>query len=262
MLNMRHIIAPHIYMSYKDSIYTGTSNIVLPVPNKLLFPTDYQDKSRLCYYASLFNSLEVNSSFYKVPMRSTVQKWAADVPADFKFTFKLSRDITHNKELAFNPHDLEKFMNAISGAGDKKGCLLIQFPPSLGININQLRVLLDGIIMLDADKEWKVAVEFRNKSWYVDDVYELLENYQMAMVIQDMPKSVTPLIDSDVPFVFLRFHGPNGGYRGSYTDEHLAEYASYITNWQDEGKTIFAYFNNTMGDALQNLITLDRMIGI
>ncbi len=249
-------------MSYKDSIYTGTSNIVLPVPNKLLFPPDYQDRSRLCYYASLFNSLEVNSSFYKVPMRSTVEKWAADVPADFKFTFKLWKQITHNKGFVFDPHDLQKFMNAINGAGDKKGCLLIQFPPSLGININQLRVLLDAIIMIDNGREWKVAVEFRNKSWYTDDVYELLENYQMVMVIQDMPKSATPFIDSDVPFVFLRFHGPNGGYRGSYTDEHLAEYASYISNWQDEGKTIFAYFNNTMGDALQNLITLDRLIGI
>ena len=249
-------------MSYKDSIYTGTSNIVLPVPNKLSFPPDYQDKSRLCYYASLFNSLEVNSSFYKVPMPSTVQKWAADVPADLKYTFKLWRDITHNKDLVFKPQDLEKFMHAINGAGDKKGCLLIQFPPSLGININQLRILLDAIVIIDSEREWKVAVEFRNKSWYTDDVYELLENYHMAMVIQDMPKSATPFIDTDVPFVFLRFHGPNGGYRGSYTDEHLAEYASYITNWQDDGKTVFAYFNNTMGDALQNVITLDRMIGI
>ena len=249
-------------MSYKDSIYTGTSNIVLPIPNKQLFPPDYQDKSRLCYYASLFNSLEVNSSFYKLPMQSTVQKWAADVPADFKFTFKLWRDITHNKDLAFNLADVERFMKVISGSGDKKGCLLVQFPPSLGVNTNQLTHLLSAITANNPNNEWKVAIEFRNRSWYRDDIYELLEKYQAAMVIQDMPASATPFIDSDVPFVFVRFHGPNGGYRGSYADDFLAEYASYINDWQDEGKTIYAYFNNTMGEAVQNLITLDRLIGI
>lgn len=249
-------------MSYKNNIYTGTSNIVLPVPNKQLFPPDYKDRSRLCYYASIFNSLEVNSSFYKVPMPSTVQKWAADVPDDFKFTFKLWREITHNKEMAFNPADIDRFINVINGAGNKKGCLLIQFPPSLKVNPKQLTRLLTALINADANREWKVAIEFRDRSWYRDDIYELLDQFKMAMVIQDMPKSATPMTDHDVPYVFLRFHGPNGGYRGSYSDDILAEYASYINEWREDGKTVFAYFNNTMGDALQNVITLDRFIGI
>ncbi|MEO8884494.1 MAG: DUF72 domain-containing protein [Mucilaginibacter sp.] len=249
-------------MSYKNNIYTGTSNIVLPVSNKQHFPPDYQTKSRLCYYASLFNSLEVNSTFYKVPKPSTIQKWAADVPDDFKFTFKLWRQITHNKELAFNFSDLERFIHTINSIGDKKGCLLIQFPPSLQVNTKQLNLLLLAIIAVDNAREWRVAIEFRNCTWYREDIYKLLENYQMAMVIHDMPTSATPFIESGVPFVFLRFHGPNGGYRGSYTDDVLAEYASYINEWQEAGKNIYAYFNNTMGNAFQNVITLDQFIAI
>src|SRR3954462_9251211 len=116
-------------MGYNNNIYTGTSNIVLPVPNKQHFPLHYQTKSRLCYYASLFNSLEVNSTFYKIPMPSTIQRWADDVPSDFKFTFKLWKGITHNKELAFAYNDIDRFMQSINKTSDKRGCLLIQFPP-------------------------------------------------------------------------------------------------------------------------------------
>lgn len=195
-------------------------------------------------------------------MQSTVQKWAADVPDDFKFTFKLWKGITHNKDMAFDPADVEHFIKVINGAGNKKGCLLIQFPPSVTANIIKLTNLLSVIVSADAGREWKVAIEFRHRSWYRDNVYELLDQFKMAMVIHDMPKSATPMIEMDVPFTFIRFHGPNGGYRGSYSDDVLAEYASYINEWREDGKTVFAYFNNTMGDALQNVITLDRFIGV
>jgi uncharacterized protein YecE (DUF72 family) len=108
--------------------YSGISGLVLPVPNKTHYPAEFQDKSRLCYYASLFNSIEVNSSFYKVPQSKTVAKWVADVPASFKFTFKLWREISHVKGLAFNPADVQRFMQAIDTAGEKKGCLLDPVP--------------------------------------------------------------------------------------------------------------------------------------
>src|SRR4051812_27357074 len=86
--------------------YSGTSNIVLPIPKKS-FPPEFSDKSRLEYYAHLFTSIEVNSCFYKTPQASTVAKWAAMVPPDFKFTFKLSKAITHVKDLEFNEDDIQ-----------------------------------------------------------------------------------------------------------------------------------------------------------
>jgi uncharacterized protein YecE (DUF72 family) len=241
--------------------YSGTSGLLLPVRNKLFYPPDFQDKSRLCFYSSLMNSIEINSSFYKIPMGSTVQKWANDTPEDFKFSYKLFREITHNKGLAFDPDLVKRFMEVIAGAGDKKGCLLVQLPPSVRIgNLKQLMFLMAVLRENDPDEEWKIAVEFRHVSLYHEDVYAMLEGHHMAMVIQDKPPAVTPILESDLPFVYLRFHGPGGSYRGSYEPDLLEEYAGYIQEWLAEGKTVYTYFNNTMGDAVANLYTLRDLI--
>jgi uncharacterized protein YecE (DUF72 family) len=247
--------------SDKGEYYSGTSNIVLPVPNKTLFPPNFQTKSRLCYYASLFNSLEVNSSFYKIPLGRTVAKWAADVPDDFRFTFKLWRGITHNKGLTFNPDDISRFMDVIANVGNKKGCLLVQFPASIDIVYRiKFERLLDQLRESDTQFAWKIAIEFRSSTWYIGDIYNLLATYQMGIVLHDMPASLTPMINTDAGFIYLRFHGPENGYRGSYSDDFLYEYSMYIKEWQREGKTVYVYFNNTLGDAIQNLITLNRYV--
>jgi uncharacterized protein YecE (DUF72 family) len=79
-------------------------------------------------------------------------------------------------------------------------------------------------------------------------------------VIQDIPASATPLDFAYNDTIYLRFHGPGGKYRGSYDDPILQEYSTYIREWQEEGKTVFVYFNNTMGDAVQNLATLNTFV--
>jgi uncharacterized protein YecE (DUF72 family) len=245
----------------KGNFYSGTSGLVLPVPNKASYPPQFQNKTRLTYYASLFNSIEINSSFYKIPQAKTVSKWASEVPDGFKFTFKLWQDITHQKGLVFNPDDISRFMQVIAEAGDKKGSLLIQFPPSIKSDgIRQLENLLSCIRNQDESNQWDISVEFRHKSWYSDKTYELLDQYQMGIVIHDLPASASPLEILDSRFIYLRFHGPNGGYRGSYTDDFLSEYATYITEWLANGKTVYAYFNNTMGDAVHNLTTLNEYV--
>jgi uncharacterized protein YecE (DUF72 family) len=244
-----------------SEVYAGASGLVLPVPNKACYPPEYQDKSRLCYYASLFNSIEINSSFYKIPMASTVRKWAQDVPANFRFTYKLWRGITHEKGLMFDPADINRFMQVINEAGEKKGCILVQFPPSIkSDNLPQLGSLLYHLRESDTEQQWNIAVEFRHKSWYNDGTAQLLEQYNMGMVIHDLPASAAPLQTPHPDFVYLRFHGPNGGYRGSYSDAFLYEYANYIREWQADGKTVYVYFNNTMGSAVQNLVLLNNYI--
>lgn len=240
--------------------YSGLSGLQLPVP-KYLFPPEHQSSSRLTYYTTFYNSIEFNSSFYKVPMSRTVTKWSAAVPDNFKFTFKLWNQITHAKGLLFEEEDVAKFIQTISHVDDKKGCLLVQFPPSLkNEKINQLAKLLKSIKEVDAKKTWNVAVEFRNRTWYNDDVYSLLDHYKTALVIQDKPASLSPLKTLRTKFVYLRFHGPTGNYRGSYSNDVLTEYAEYIKEWLSERKTVYAYFNNTMGDAFNNLKTLNSFI--
>lgn len=244
----------------KSKFYSGTSGLVLPVP-RTLYPAEFQGASRLKYYSSLFNSVEINSSFYKMPMVSTINKWINSVPDGFQFTFKLSKAITHSKGLNFNTEDLANFMQTIAYAGNKKGCLLIQFPPALKIEmIKEVEKLLIEIYKTDPQQLWKVAIEFRNLSWYHNDVYDLLAQHNASLVIHDLPASSTLIMNVATSFVYLRFHGPGGRYRGSYDDDFLYQHAEHIKAWISAGKTIYCYFNNTMGDAVKNLTTLNNLV--
>jgi len=241
----------------KGQFYCGTSNIVLPVPNKSHFPPGYRDKTRLTYYASIFNSLEVNSSFYKIPLGRTVAKWTTEVPPGFTFSFKLWQGITHARELLYDQKDVGLFMNAISMAGDRKGCLLIQFPAGItGSYIQRLRKLLDDLAQTGLTTGWKLAIEFRHPTWYRDPVYQLLEQHNAAVVQHDMPRSPTPAIDMATSFAYIRFHGEKGDYRGSYAHGHMQEYAGHIKDLLEENKDVYAYFNNTIGDAVYNAMEL------
>ncbi len=238
------------------SFFGGTSGLLIEIP-KRDFPAEHQHRSRLGYYALQENSIEINSSFYKLPQAKTIARWVTEVAAGFRFTFKLWKEISHQKGLLFKADDVRRFMEVIALPEENKGCLLVQFPPSLQVNaLPQLKELLKVL----NDFDWRVAVEFRHNSWYNDNVFELLNSYQMAMVIQDMPKSATPMELTVDDLVYLRFHGPSGNYKGSYSDGFLYEYATYIQEWQNEGKTVYCYFNNTAGDALNNLNFLKRCL--
>jgi len=233
----------------ENTFFAGTSGLQIVQPKRDFLP-EHSHLSRLGYYALHENSLEINSSFYKVPQAKTVARWATEVTEGFRFTFKVWKEITHHKNLLFRTEDIHRFMEAIRIPQIYQGCLLVQFPPSLQISaLPQLQQLLSIL----KPYHWPIAVEFRHNSWYTDTVFELLNNDQIAMVIQDMPKSATPLELTADELVYLRFHGPSGNYKDSYSESFLAEYASYIREWQQDGKTVYAYFNNTAGAALDNL---------
>jgi uncharacterized protein YecE (DUF72 family) len=240
--------------------FCGLSGIQLPIP-KYQFPEPFQKSSRLTYYASLFNSIEINSSFYKIPKPSTISRWVSEVPEDFTFTFKLFQGLTHNSDRVIDKDVAIKFMHSIDHAEQKCGCILIQFPPSYGVsNINEVNELLSILREISKEHPWRLAVEFRNTSWYKDDVFDMLKAQDTALVLQDMPRSASLFILTANNFVYVRFHGPTGNYRGSYPDNFLYEYATYIHEWLSDGKTVYTYFNNTAGDAFNNLQTLKRML--
>ncbi|MCZ4222540.1 DUF72 domain-containing protein [Pedobacter rhodius] len=244
-----------------NKYFTGTSGLLLPVANKSFYPPAYQDKSRLQYYASLFSSIEINSSFYKIPLAATIKKWAFDVPDNFRFTFKLYKEITHAKELNYNPMDLEKFMDNINQVANKSACLLLQFPASFKVkNLQKLELLIAAIRLKDTNRNWKISIEFRNEEWYNEEVYEVLEAHLCGLVVHDKGGYGSGYHDTATDWVYLRFHGPDGNYKGSYDESFLAEYAGYIKDWLKQGKSVYTYFNNTMGEALNNLDTLKRYV--
>ncbi|WP_336514175.1 DUF72 domain-containing protein [Pollutibacter soli] len=240
--------------------FSGTSGLLLPVPNKQFFPDEFEDRSRLTYYASLFNSIEVNSSFYKIPLGKTIANWSATVPDSFRFTFKLFREITHQKPAGTDKDLIRNFFAVIGNAGHKKGCLLVQFPAKTDFDIALLQELLFFISELNEEQHWRICVEFRDIKWYCNPVLSLLESLNISLVIHDKPKSITPISQLHNNTIYIRFHGPAGDYRGSYSTEILNQWAEKIFQWIQTGKTVFAYFNNTIGDAIQNLQTLNRLI--
>lgn len=247
-------------MTKKGNSWTGTSNVVVP-GNKTTFPEAFRTKSRLNYYASIFNSVEINSSFYKTPLYKTYEKWAADVPDNFRFSIKLSKEVTHSKELKTGLSHVEKFMQTAHGLGEKKGCLLVQFPGKITLDYyNKVERILEEIQLHDPRKEWKKAVEFRHNSWYTGETEEMLNEFGAAMVLQDIPKSKITENRTKAGFVYLRFHGPKGDYRDSYSNEFLEEKAKEINQWIRQGKEVYAYFNNTIGNAYENAIYLQNAI--
>ncbi len=238
----------------------GTSNGYMP-GSKNSFPPEYKVKSRLNYYSTLFNSIEVNSCFYKTPLRSTYEKWANDVPEDFQFTLKLSKDVTHAKDLTGDLACMENFLQSATGAGHKKGCLLIQFPGKITLeHFNQVELILEQLRIHDPARAWRPAVEFRHESWYVGETTELMNEYNAAMVLHDFSKAKNSTLPGKAGFVYMRFHGPAGNYRDSYADLFLAERAEEITEMLREGKDVYAYFNNTIGSAFQNARSLQAKI--
>jgi uncharacterized protein YecE (DUF72 family) len=245
-------------MKSTSNLYSGTSNIVLPIKQSE-YPPEFSGASRLQYYASCFSSVEVNSSFYKIPKAATVEKWRDSVPADFRFTFKVPKAVTHAKSLQFSVADVERFAGAVAHIGDKKGCLLLQLPPSVK---RERQEELEGLLecLRNDAKGWKFAVEFRHISWYDRAVYRVLQSYGATLVEQDLPGSATPPVQVTEDFTYMRFHGPDGGYRGSYNDTVLARYAARIVDGMKNGRDMYVYFNNTMGDAIENLQTLNKKV--
>ena len=237
----------------------GTSGIVVP-GSKTSRPAKFQTGSRLHYYASLFNTLEINSTFRKIPKTATFEKWSADVPPDFRFTIKLLRDITHVKPFVFDAAKIDTFINAAGYLAERKGCLLAQFPASIKFDRQEeIARILHQVRKNDQGGQWKLAVEFRDESWYRGETMELLKTVDASMVLHDMPKSLHLTPDPNAAFTYFRFHGPKGDYRGDYSHEFLSIQSEKIRSLLDNGKEVYAYFNNTMGNAFDNAMTLKSM---
>ena len=239
---------------------SGTSGLALSL-TQAQYPAEYKGASRLTYYASLYNSIEINSTFYKLPQASTVRKWGESVPDHFRFTFKLSKSITHSKGLAFNSGEVTAFLDTVGHIGSKKGCILVQFPPSVKHDqLDSVEDLVGQLKAADPKGEWRLALEFRNRGWYTEATYHFLQQYGVTPVVHDFPSCPTPDREAEGEWVYLRFHGPGGKYRGSYSDEELGERSKQVKSWMAKGKRVYAYFNNTMGEAEKNLQTLNSLV--
>ncbi|MFT3704824.1 MAG: DUF72 domain-containing protein [Agriterribacter sp.] len=236
----------------KGSLYIGTSNIVL-AGSKGTFPHEYKDRSRLYYYSTIFNSVEINATFYKTPLHKTFRKWAADTTSAFKFSVKFPKTITHSKKLAFQQSDIHSFLQQADGLGEKKGCLLIQLPGKITLDyFSEVDDLLHHINQDELSGGWKKVIEFRDGSWDTGETLELLDGHHFSMVHHDHAKIKMEPFPQKSNLIYVRCHGPMGNYRGSYEDDYLRKLAARIHEWSAKGKQVYVYFNNTIGDAFHN----------
>lgn len=241
-------------------MFIGTSGLVLPFRNQKEYPPEMVGQSRLSVFSRFCNSIEINSIFYKLPKPATVANWSNEVPDGFRFTFKLWKQITHNPGLKYELDDIRKFMTVVNSVGIKKGCILVQLPPSIKWPSFALVLQLLIDVRVSAGEGWVLAIEFRHSSWYRPETYELLDSQEFTLVYHDKSQSGSPMPDLKSRYRYIRFHGPNGDYRGSYDQGFLNEYAGYITEWIEAEKTVFVYFNNTIGDALKNMQKLTAVV--
>jgi uncharacterized protein YecE (DUF72 family) len=187
--------------------------------------------------------VELNNSFYKLPERTTFAAWRARVPPDFLFAVKASRYLTHLKLLLAPGPPLRRFFSRAVGLRDRLGPVLYQVPERLTIDVPRLRRFLELLPSERAGMMLRHTVEFRHPSWYVDEIFEMLELHDVALCLHDRAGSVTPLRVVG-PFVYVRFHGPTGAYAGAYGGDVLNHWAEWLGDQLRGGRDVFAYFNN------------------
>jgi uncharacterized protein YecE (DUF72 family) len=193
------------------------------------------------HYASVFDTVEVNNSFYRLPEAGTFSRWEETSPPGFLFAVKASRYLTHMKKLKDPEEPVERFFERARELKRKLGPVLYQLPPRWAPDLHRFHAFLNAL----PDRQRHV-VEFREPGWYSDEVYELLERHGVAMCLHDMKDSESPRRRVG-PFVYVRFHGGGAKYGGRYGDEQVSEWADWLAEQTAGGTEVYAYFNNDWG---------------
>lgn len=248
-------------------IYIGTSGWHYNDWFGRFYPREVKGYKELQYHARYFNTVENNSSFYRVASENAYKTWDRMTPDGYIFSLKLNRYITHIRRLTLNDEVRERvryILQTTQVLGSKLGALLIQLPPSLRYDIEKLEKFLKFITKEVQKQEYKFdfAIGFRNKYWFVGEVYELLEKYNIALVASQSSRYPEEKhLTAD--FAYIRMHGPKRLFASKYSKAQLVEWANYITKIEPKVDRIYAYFNNDFhGHAIKNAQELQKLLHI
>jgi uncharacterized protein YecE (DUF72 family) len=222
---------------------------------EVVYPKSVPARRWLDHYATMFDTVEVNATFYRLPSVSAVQGWVEQSPDDFRFAVKASRFLTHMKRLTDMGEPVRRFWERIDPLvrSPKLGPVLWQLPESFHRDDERLAGALSQL------PPGRHCFEFRHRSWFVDEVYELLRLHDVALVIGDDPRRGFQTRELTADFTYLRFH--HGGGDGNYSHRRLALWARRIEEWRDS-VDVYAYFNNDWGGfAVENGLWLRERLG-
>jgi uncharacterized protein YecE (DUF72 family) len=210
------------------------------------------------FYADRFDTVEVNSTFYRLPHPAAVARWLEQTPDRFLFAVKASRYLTHVKRLRDLGPGLARFLEQIEPLlrSPKLGPLLWQLPPTFHRDHDRLA---EALAQLPANV--RHCVEFRDPSWFVEETYALLREHGVALAIGDRPQVHSfQTHELTAGWTYVRFHGGTRGRRGNYSESELREWAQRLSVWSATHE-VFAYFNNDWeGLAPRNAASLMRLL--
>ncbi|MDB5162406.1 MAG: hypothetical protein JWN28_13 [Candidatus Saccharibacteria bacterium] len=248
-------------------IYIGTSGWHYNHWMKLFYPADIKGYRELTYHATYFNTVENNSSFYRIASEGTYKTWSRMTPESYKFSMKLNKIITHTHKLEINDEVIEKveyILQATQILENKLGAILIQLPASFKYDLKRLKTFLAFFTKEVRSKSYvfDIAIEFRNKHWFTDELYALLKEYNVALVAgQSSRWPEMRQITADI--AYIRLHGPEKLFASSYSTEQLTEWVEYIHKLPKKIKRVYVYFNNDFeGYALENGKKLRKLLNI
>jgi uncharacterized protein YecE (DUF72 family) len=239
-------------------IRIGTSGFIYKHWRGVYYPEKMAQKHWFGHYTRDFDTVELNNTFYRLPPEKTFEHWREVAPAGFLFTFKASRYITHIKRLLEPEQTLAKFLAGVRLTAEHLGPLLFQLPPRWQADPARLENFLQAL-----PREMVNVIEFRDASWYVEEIEALLARFGVNFCIHDHGAAPSPpWVTGDA--VYLRFHGSaEAGSGGNYSSADLKGKADEIGAWAREGKNVYAYFNNDWGGyAVRNALELKKHLGL
>jgi uncharacterized protein YecE (DUF72 family) len=238
-------------------VRVGTSGWSYDHWRGVLYEPGLPTAARLDIYCREFDTVELNASFYRWPKDATFAAWRDRLPDGFAMSVKASRGLTHARRLRSPEQWLERTERAWHELGDKRGVVLVQLHPALVRDDERLKYFLARV------PDWmRVAVEFRHPSWEDPEVYSLLERYRAAYVVMS-GAGLPCVLQATTDLVYVRMHGPDPTalYGGSYSDEDLHWWRDRITEWQQQSRDVYVYFNNDgAGNAVRNARDLKTLL--
>lgn len=254
-------------MTQLADIYIGTAGYnYAHWRNDIFYPKSVKQADELRYYSGVFNAVEINASFHAVPRLETLQQWAEKAKEGFVFSFKVPQEITHIQRLVHIDSSLRYFLHRlIEGLGDKDrlGPILFQLPPSIAKNTDSLHEI--GRILNESNLEYLlVAFEFRNKSWYCDEVYNVMQRYKFGLCENISPDNSTLHISDVIPsgtWHYIRFHKKADRGVTLYSDGQLQNCAQQLVLRRQHSIAQYCYFlNDHEGNGPRNAQSLVKFI--
>lgn len=256
--------------------YVGTSGFSYEDWVGPVYPPDLPKSQWLAYYARElgFNACELNFSFYRLPAGRTLTQLAEKVPAGFHFTLKATNVFTHDRSAS--DEDWEAYRQAIRPleAADKFGCVLVQFPYRFH-NTRENREYLR--LVRERWPDLPLVVEFRNREWVKEEVFQLLQELEMGFCCVDQPRFrnlIPPVAVLAGPIGYVRFHGRNREkwwhhehawerYDYQYSDEELMEWVPKVQKMQQQAEAVYLFANNHYaGKAVNTAQRLQHLLGL